>query len=105
MLQTLYRDAVWPIVWPMIEDWTERTAWQSSITSMTRDPLFAQITEWGTPVAEIILSRMDAGDIRLHWFPVLQDTLKADPVPPYSRGNVREMADAWLTWGRAHNVI
>jgi hypothetical protein len=34
------------------------------------------------------------------WFWALQAITEEDPVPPPSRGKVREMALAWIEWGR-----
>jgi hypothetical protein len=35
-----------------------------------------------------------------HWFRALYALTGANPVPEGSQGNVREMALAWLHWGR-----
>jgi hypothetical protein len=37
-----------------------------------------------------------------HWFRALHALTGADPVPAESCGKVREMAQAWLRWARAH---
>jgi hypothetical protein len=105
MLPDLHRASAEPILRNLLDAWIEQTSWHSSITSMTRHPLFAEIVSMGSDVTKYILERMQSGDIRLHWFPVLQDTVKIDPVPPYSRGNLPEMAAAWIDWGRANRVL
>jgi len=85
--------------------WIEETAPYSSITSMMRHPLFDKIVSMDRDAAKFILQEMENGQIRLHWFPVLQRIARFDPVPEYSRGILREMADAWLEWGRSQNLI
>lgn len=37
-----------------------------------------------------------------HWFWALRAITGADPVPVESRGKLKEMAQAWLAWGRTH---
>jgi hypothetical protein len=41
-----------------------------------------------------------------HWFIALWITTKgANPVPPKSRGNMREMARAWIEWGKKEGLL
>ena len=35
-----------------------------------------------------------------HWFVALYELTGATPVPPESRGRIREMTAAWQEWGR-----
>jgi len=37
-----------------------------------------------------------------HWFWALRAITGADPVPVESRGKLKEMAQAWLAWGRTY---
>ncbi|WP_335148338.1 hypothetical protein [Nostoc sp.] len=35
-----------------------------------------------------------------HWFWALKSISREDPVPPESRGKIKEMTKAWLEWGK-----
>jgi hypothetical protein len=105
LLRHLYSTSTKQILMSRVDDWIDQTSWHSSITSMTRHPLFAAIVDMGREATQYVLQRMAAGDIRLHFFPILQDTTHTDPVPPHSRGNLQEMAAAWTNWGRANHLL
>ncbi len=87
------------------ERWLRETQLHSSINSITRHPCFTQIKLMGPQVIVFVLERMSQGEVRVHWFPLLKDLSGEDPVEPHSRGRVREMADAWIDWGRAKGII
>lgn len=101
-LTRIYEQSERELAEGFITSWLEETAWLSSIASMTRHPLFARIVNTGAAGAKLVLERMQQGEVRLHWFPILQDITKANPVPNYSAGNLNEMAEAWLVWSQSH---
>jgi hypothetical protein len=88
-----------------VEAWVAETQWYSSLSSITRHPGFAAIVSMGPPVLRFVLDRMSRGEVRVHWFPVLKDVAKEDPVRPDHRGRLTEMASDWITWGRANRII
>jgi hypothetical protein len=87
------------------EQWLEDTQWLSSVSAITRHPLYEEIVVLSRPAVRRILARMQQGDIHVHWFPVLRDITGSDPVPPHKRGRIREMAAEWLDWGRANHLL
>jgi hypothetical protein len=40
-----------------------------------------------------------------HWFWALKAITGVDPVEPIQRGRVKEMAGAWLRWGKEQELI
>jgi hypothetical protein len=54
----------------------------------------------GMPVAPYIMDELEKRPD--FWFAALREITGENPVPPASAGRVREMARAWLEWGRAH---
>jgi hypothetical protein len=80
--------------------WLEETKWQSSMSAITAHPMFAEIRGMKDDALRFALQRMRAGDIHLHWFPLLLDLAgDHDPVPPPRRGFIDDMVAAWLEWG------
>jgi hypothetical protein len=100
LVRRLYRNSVEIVFAAFVADWISETSIFSSISSMKRHPLFARLVDLGPDAAKLVFERMKKGDIRLHWFPLLQEITKEDPVPVHSRGRLHEMADAWITRGR-----
>jgi hypothetical protein len=39
------------------------------------------------------------------WFWALEAITDQNPVPPEAAGNVRQMAAAWVEWGKANGLI
>lgn len=76
--------------------WEEDTAALSSITDIAMHPTYQQIIGMGPPVIPFIVREMiKKPDF---WFWALQSITGEDPVPPGSRGKVKEMTDAWIFW-------
>ena len=88
-----------------IDTWLRETAWYSSISSITRHPNFAEVISFGDLAIKFILQRLDGGEVRIHWFPVLKHLTHTDPVPPDERGVVNRMAQRWLDWGRIQGYL
>jgi hypothetical protein len=61
-------------------------------------PAYQRIIGLGTAAVPLILAELEK-DLD-QWFWALKAITGEDPVPPESRGKMREMADAWLNWGR-----
>ena len=82
-------------------------ATRNRISSMagdiTRNPHYFRIVGMGSRALPSILSHLYQ-EVRLgtidHWFPALWAITGTNPVPPGSEGRMREMAEAWIEWGR-----
>ena len=72
----------------------------SSPTKLVMHSAYQSIVGMG-PVAVPLLLRALEQEADL-WFWALRAITEADPVPLSSRGRIKEMADAWLKWGREH---
>jgi hypothetical protein len=40
-----------------------------------------------------------------HWFWALEAITGENPIPVGSEGKIREMAQAWIEWGRIHHYV
>ncbi|QHD65753.1 hypothetical protein GS397_00820 [Sphingobium yanoikuyae] len=83
---------------PLADALTDATRWASSVSAIKRHPAFTALVAMGKPAAVKIIERLRAGDIRVQWFPILKAITHADPVPADKRGNLPEMAHAWVLW-------
>lgn len=76
--------------------WRTDTAFQSSVHQMATHPAYQEIIGMGRDAIPLILRELERDAD--HWFWALRSITGIDPVPPANRGNVREMANAWLSW-------
>jgi hypothetical protein len=81
---------------------TERGA-TSSVVKMAMHPAYQQIIGMGVMAIPFLLKELKERPDHLFW--ALHAITHADPVPPVSRGRIREMAAAWVQWGRDHGYV
>ena len=82
----------------LAEEWERDRPRGVDIAQMTRHPAYQRIIAMGEPVVPWLLHRLATKPD--HWFVALSTITGARPVPQESRGRVKEMAQAWLEWGR-----
>jgi hypothetical protein len=80
------------------EIWKRETAFESSAARKAHHPAYRAIIRMGPQVVQLILEDLQKSSS--HWFIGLRELTKADPVPVASRGDVEEMRQAWIRWGR-----
>lgn len=83
----------------------DETLYTSSISAIAQHPAFQSILTMGAPALAFILRRMQAGEIRTPWFPLLKQISGEDPVPVENRGRVRKMAHGWVMWGKTNGYL
>lgn len=70
----------------------------ADMEQMTKHPAYQRIIAMGEPAVPWLLQRLaEKPDPR---FVALNAITGARPVPPESRGRIREITQAWLGWGR-----
>ena len=84
----------------LAEQWRRETGMLSVVSKMAMHPAYQRIIGMGQPVVPLILRELEQGPD--HWFWALQAITGDNPVPPEQRGNLAEMAAAWLEWGGGH---
>ena len=82
--------------------WDLETLNYSSMDSMVKHPAYISIIKLGRPVVPILLAALKINPD--HWFYALRQITGADPIPNSSAGNLRKMADAWLSWGERQGL-
>lgn len=87
----------------LAERWRQESSFMSSAREMASHPAYKAIISMGREVVPLILRELQQRPD--HWFWALATITGEDPVPPESHGNVREMAGAWLLWGRERGYL
>jgi hypothetical protein len=82
----------------LVSLWKRERGPHSSSARLAEHPAYQQILSMGPEVVPLLLRELEHEPD--HWFRALHHLTGANPVPPESRGKVREMAAAWLRWGR-----
>jgi hypothetical protein len=82
----------------LVATWKRERGPHSSSARLAEHPAYQQIIRMGPAVVPLLLCELERQPD--HWFRALAALTNADPVPAESRGKVREMAEAWLRWGR-----
>jgi len=83
---------------------TERRASPSSKTrDMFASPHYLRIIGMGRPALPLILAELQARPD--HWDCALEMITEENPVPAESAGKMKEIARAWIDWGRARQII
>src|SRR5262249_40413719 len=78
--------------------WRTERGHTSSLSRMTACPAYQQIIGLGPAVVPLLLRELERDPD--YWFAALHALTAADPVAESSRGKLREMAAAWVRWGR-----
>jgi len=82
----------------LAEQWHRDTGMLSSIPKKAMHPTYQRIIGMGdkaiTPILKELQMQPD------HWFWALTAITGENPVPEESVGNLRQMANAWIFWGR-----
>ena len=87
----------------LADQWQEETVFLSNSDRKNAHPGLQEIISMGQPVVPLILERMRSQGG--HWFEALQQITGARPVPPESRGRIKEMTQAWLDWGELNGYV
>ena len=82
----------------LANEWERDRPRGADIEQMTKHPAYQGIIAIGEPAVPWLLQRLS--EKPNHWFVALNAITGARPVPPESRGRIKEMAQAWLDWGR-----
>ena len=83
----------------LADEWEQATRFISNIEPFLEHPAYRQIIAMGPAAVPCLMGRLDDGRAS-HWFAALYELTGATPVPPESRGRIREMTAAWQEWGR-----
>lgn len=70
---------------------------------MAMHPAYQQIIGMGPVAIPLLLRELQKSPD--HWFWALKAITDVDPVPASERGRQKQMAAAWLRWGKEHGYL
>jgi len=82
----------------LVRKWKLERGPTSSVTRMAAHPAYREIVGMGKAAVPLLLAELERQPD--HWFLALHEITGANPVPEESRGRLKEMAAAWLHWGK-----
>jgi hypothetical protein len=85
----------------LASQWREETSHLSDSTRAAAHPNYRALVALGPRVVPFMLRELQ-GDNPEHWFAALHEITGENPIKPAQRGKVKQMAAAWLAWGRRH---
>jgi hypothetical protein len=87
----------------LAEQWRRETGMLSSILKKAMHPAYQRIIGMGAgAIVPILLDLQKRPD---HWFWALNAITGENPVPQESMGNLQQMAEVWLQWGKTKGYI
>ena len=87
----------------LADEWRATRPRGVDLNEMLMHPAYQKIVGMGLPAVPQLLAELAKKPD--HWFWALHVITKENPVPPESEGNLKQMADAWLQWGRERGLI
>jgi len=87
----------------LAEAWSIATAHLSSPNKLMENARYRQIIGLGPPVLPLLLR--DLAKTQRFWFPALSAITGQNPVPEDAAGDIRQMTDAWIGWGRENGLM
>lgn len=82
----------------LVERWRAERGHYSSIEKLCMHDAYQQIIGMGPPAIPLILAEFETRPG--HWDWALRAITGERPVPKTSQGRLKEMAAAWVEWGR-----
>ncbi|MBI4284381.1 MAG: hypothetical protein HY670_00565 [Chloroflexi bacterium] len=83
--------------------WHDETGHLSSPSTITGTDTYLKIISMGKPAIPFILK--DLQERGGHWYRALRILSGTDPVPPEAKGDVPQMKECWLRWGREKGYV
>jgi hypothetical protein len=89
----------------LTKEWKEskEKSLSGSIIQKSIHPAYQQIIGMGQDVVPLILRELSKDYD--HWFWALNAITGENPVSPEDKGNIVNMTEAWLKWGKSKNLL
>lgn len=82
----------------LASQWESEVEGMSSTAQMSQHPAYREIISMGTKAVPLLLRELKQNP--LYWLLALSEITGENPVKPEQRGRVKQMAEAWLEWGK-----
>ncbi|SRR6266852_3605754 len=87
----------------LAEQWDAETAYLSSVHEIVLNPAYQRIIGLGPQVLPLLLN--DLMHTGRFWFWALSSITGENPVPDDELGNVPQMTERWVHWGRERGIL
>ncbi len=87
----------------LLFNWKHEVEYTSSTTEIVLNPFYQRIIGMGPIAVPLLLKELERETDHLFW--ALQSITGENPVPQESWGNLFEMAQYWLRWGKQKGYI
>jgi len=84
-------------------EWKEQSRYLSNTAQMAMLRPYQRIIGMGLSVVPLILEELQHEPDQ--WFWALESITEENPVPTEAAGNVRQMAQAWIDWGKRNGFV
>jgi hypothetical protein len=84
-------------------EWKSKSQFLSNTAQMALLRPYQAIIGMGMPAVPLILEELQRDADQ--WFWALEAITEENPVRPEDAGNVRQMAKAWVEWGRQRGLV
>ncbi len=82
----------------LAQQWKQERPCGADVSEIAMHPSYQRIIGMGPDVVPFLLKELEREPE--HWFWALNSITGVDPVPPESQGKLKEMAKAWVEWGK-----
>jgi len=87
----------------LASEWRSQARYMSNVSQMVIMMPYQAIIGMGLAAVPMMLEDLQREPD--HWFWALEAITDENPVPEEARGNVKQMAAAWIEWGKRMGVI
>ncbi|MGL5133577.1 MAG: hypothetical protein ACRC78_13690 [Planktothrix sp.] len=82
----------------LASDWEKEVSGLSSTAQISEHPAYQEIINMGTKIVPLLL--LELKNNPLYWLSALSAITGENPIKPEQRGRVKQMASAWIEWGK-----
>jgi hypothetical protein len=84
-------------------EWKYQSRFFSNTAQIAMLKPYQRIIGMGLPAVPLILEELKREPDQ--WFWALESITEQNPVPPEAAGRVRQMAEAWIQWGKQQGYV
>ncbi|BAZ13233.1 hypothetical protein NIES4071_50720 [Calothrix sp. NIES-4071] len=87
----------------LASQWESEVEGMSSTTQMSQHPAYQEIISMGNKIVPLLLKELKNNP--LYWLSALSQITGENPIKPEQRGKIKQMAEAWLEWGKNQGYV
>lgn len=87
----------------LAKQWENEVAGMSSTSKMSQHPYYQEIINMGTKIVPLLLLELKKNP--LYWLTALSTITGENLIEPAQRGRVKQMASAWIEWGKNKGYV